>query len=60
MSAVITGQASRGLLPGIQTAIGVNGALCIAAAVLIAAALRLSPSAPPITGTAGDPEGGFG
>jgi EmrB/QacA subfamily drug resistance transporter len=60
MSAVITSQASRGLLPGIQTAIGVNGALCIAAAVLIAAALRLSPSVPPITDTAGDRAGGFG
>lgn len=47
MSAVITSQASRGLLPGIQTAIAVNGALCIVAAVLIAAVLRLSPSGPP-------------
>jgi predicted MFS family arabinose efflux permease len=45
MSAVITSQAPRGLLPGIQTAIGVNGTLCIAAAVLIAAVLRLSKRA---------------
>jgi hypothetical protein len=43
MAAIITGQALRGLLRGIQIAIGVNGALCIAAAVLIAAVLRLSP-----------------
>ena len=40
MSAVIAGQASRGLLDGIQTAIGVNGAICIAAAVLIGVELR--------------------
>jgi predicted MFS family arabinose efflux permease len=57
MSAVITSQAPRGLLPGIQTAIGVNGTLCIAAAVLIAAVLRLSPSVPPTTDTAGEREG---
>jgi EmrB/QacA subfamily drug resistance transporter len=57
MSAVITSQALRGLLPGIQIAIGVNGALCIAAAVLIAAVLRLSPSVPPSTETAGEEEG---
>jgi predicted MFS family arabinose efflux permease len=57
MSAVITNQARRGLLPGIQTAIGVNGALCVAAAVLIAAALRLSPSVPSATETAAEQEG---
>ena len=41
MSAVITSQAARGLLGGIQTAIAVNGGLCVAAAILIAAALRI-------------------
>jgi EmrB/QacA subfamily drug resistance transporter len=41
MSAVITSQASRGLLPGIQTAIWVNAALCIATCALTAATLRL-------------------
>lgn len=41
MSAVITSQAVRGLLPGIQTAIWVNAALCTAASALIAVTLRL-------------------
>ena len=46
MSAVIASQAARGLLPGVQTAIGVNGAVCIAAAVLIAVGLRLPAQGP--------------
>jgi EmrB/QacA subfamily drug resistance transporter len=57
MSAVITSQASRGLLRGIQTAIGVNGALCIAAAILIAAVLRISSSVLPSGETADESEG---
>jgi EmrB/QacA subfamily drug resistance transporter len=57
MSAVITSQALRGLLPGIQTSIWVNGALCIAAAVLIAAVLRLSAGVPLTPETATESEG---
>lgn len=57
MSAVITSQASRGLLPGIQTAIWGNGALCIAAAILIAVVLRLSPSVSPTTNATAEREG---
>jgi len=41
MSAVISSQAARGLLAGIRAAVGVNGLVCVAAAVLVAVALRL-------------------
>ncbi|GMA24257.1 hypothetical protein GCM10025864_20160 [Luteimicrobium album] len=41
MSAVSSSQAARGLLPGIRAAVGVNGLVCLAAAVLVAVALRL-------------------
>lgn len=41
MSAVVGGRTGTELLPGVQTAIWVNGLLCVAAAVVVAAALRL-------------------
>ena len=41
MSAVIASRVDEGLLTGIQTAVAVNGVLCLAAAVLIAVKLRL-------------------
>lgn len=46
MSAIVTGFAAATLLPGLQVAIGVNAAVCIAAAALVAVFLRLpSPAA---------------
>jgi predicted MFS family arabinose efflux permease len=45
MSAIITSRMSRGLLPGIRTAIEVNGVICLVAAVVIAVALRLPKAA---------------
>jgi predicted MFS family arabinose efflux permease len=44
MSAIVTAFATATLLPGIQIAIGVNAATCIAAAILIGVALRLPKS----------------
>ena len=41
MSAIVISQAAHGLLPGIQTAVWVNGLLCLVAGVLVAAVLRL-------------------
>jgi MFS family permease len=41
MAALVTGFATTTLLPGIQVAIGVNAAICIAAAALVAVFLRL-------------------
>lgn len=41
MSAIATGLAAATLLPGIQVAIGVNAALCLATAVLVTVFLRL-------------------
>lgn len=45
MSALVTGFAAATILPGIQFAIGINAAICIAAAILVAVFLRL-PAAP--------------
>jgi MFS family permease len=47
MSAFVTAFAASTLLPGIQVAIGINAAICLAAAVLIAVFLRL-PTAPAV------------
>lgn len=48
MSAIVTAWAGASLLPGLQTAIGVNAALAIITALVIAAALHL-PNASPST-----------
>jgi MFS family permease len=46
MAALVTGFAAATLLPGIQIAIGVNAAICLAAAVLLAVFLRLPSGRP--------------
>jgi len=48
LSAIVTAFAGATLLPGIQVAIGVDAAICIVAAVIVAIFLRL-PSAPAVT-----------
>lgn len=45
MSALVIGFAATTLLPGIRVAIGINAAICIAAAVMVTVFLRL-PAAP--------------
>jgi EmrB/QacA subfamily drug resistance transporter len=47
MSAIVTAFAAATLLPGIQVAIGINAAICIVAAALIAAFLHLPKAAAP-------------
>ncbi|MHB8295456.1 MAG: hypothetical protein ACYDH5_12680 [Acidimicrobiales bacterium] len=54
MSALVTGFATATLLPGIQVAIGINAAICIAVAVLVAAFLRLPATPAPATGRASE------
>jgi hypothetical protein len=46
MAALVTGFAAATLLPGIHVAIGVNAAICLAAAVLLAVFLRLPSGRP--------------
>lgn len=48
MSAIATGMVAATLLPGLQLAIGVNAAIAIVAAVLIAVFLRLPKAAGPV------------
>lgn len=50
MSALATGMVAATLLPGLQLAVGVNAALAIAAAVLIAVFLRLPKALAPAPG----------
>lgn len=55
MSAIATGFATATLLPGLRAAIGVNAALCLVAALLIAAFLHL-PRASAATHEAPEPQ----
>ncbi len=55
MSALATGVVAATLLPGLQFAIGVNAAIAIAAAVLLAIFLRLPKAAAPVA--AAEPTG---
>lgn len=51
MSAIVTAWAGASLLPGLQTAIGINAALAIVTALVIAAALRLPNTSPSAAST---------
>ena len=55
MSAIATGFATATLIPGLRAAIGVNAALCLVAALLIAAFLHL-PRASAATHEAPEPQ----
>lgn len=46
MSAIVTAFAASTLLPGLQAAIGINGAICLVSAVVVAIFLRLPASSP--------------